>query len=99
MSDLEEWRRFAEARSDLVAAGYGSLVEHAEREVLASNEVQALFERTVCAVLGVPDHLTLICGMAVGYRDPSAPINIATTERDDPVILFAGTAPDTERSA
>lgn len=47
MSDLEEWRRFAEARSDLVATGYGSLVEHAEREVLASTQVQAFFERTV----------------------------------------------------
>ncbi|MEJ1935012.1 nitroreductase family protein [Nostoc sp. NIES-2111] len=50
----------------------------------------ATFERTVCAHLAVPDNLTLICGMAVGYRDAAAPINIATTERDDPVLILQG---------
>jgi nitroreductase len=50
----------------------------------------ALFERTVCEHLGVPGNLTLICGMCVGYRDPAAPINIATTERDDPVLILGG---------
>lgn len=51
----------------------------------------ALFESTVCAHLGAPDNLTLICGMAIGYRDAEAPINIATTERDDPVLVLGGT--------
>jgi nitroreductase len=48
----------------------------------------ALYERTVLDFLSAPADLTLICGMAVGTRDPAAPINQVVTERDDPVVLF-----------
>jgi nitroreductase len=49
----------------------------------------ALFEASVTAFLGSPPELALICGMAVGFRDPAAPINDVVTERDDPLVTFA----------
>jgi nitroreductase len=35
----------------------------------------AAFHRVVRAILGTPDQLTLVCGIALGYADPAAPVN------------------------
>lgn len=35
----------------------------------------ANFHRVVRPILGVPESLTLVCGMALGYADPAAPVN------------------------
>ncbi|MCB8877544.1 nitroreductase [Acidisoma silvae] len=44
----------------------------------------AMYAPTIEAMLGLPSSLTLICGMAVGYRDESAPINQVRTMRASP---------------
>lgn len=48
----------------------------------------AMFAPTVCRFLGAPENLRLVCGMAVGYRDPAVPIVNAITERDSVFSLF-----------
>lgn len=48
----------------------------------------AMFEGSVSRFLGIPADLMLICGLAVGYRDPDAPINHVVSERDDPIMTF-----------
>lgn len=45
----------------------------------------ALFDRSVCSHLGVPDELTLVCGIAVGFADRARPENRIRSERDDPL--------------
>jgi nitroreductase len=35
----------------------------------------ATFHRVVRAILGTPEHLTLVCAVALGYADPTAPVN------------------------
>ena len=47
MADLEEWRRFDEARTDLAGGGFSELVRFAEESELRSSELPDLFERTV----------------------------------------------------
>ncbi len=37
--------------------------------------------------LPIPDDEIVVCGMAVGYRDPEAPENIWRTDRE-PVVSF-----------
>lgn len=37
--------------------------------------------KTTTSFLGVPDHLTLYCGMSMGYADASEPINELVTDR------------------
>jgi nitroreductase len=44
-------------------------------------EIWSLFPRTVADALQMPSNLLLFSGMAVGYRDESAPINALRTER------------------
>ncbi len=51
-------------------------------------ESWASWHRTVTEFLGVPAELMLFCGLAVGYRDESAPINRLRTDRA-PVEEFA----------
>ncbi|MFO1329392.1 MAG: nitroreductase [Rubrivivax sp.] len=48
----------------------------------------ARFHRVVAAELGWPETQMLICGMAMGYEDTSAPVNQLVTERV-PVAEFA----------
>lgn len=48
----------------------------------------ARFHRVIGQELGVPDTQMLICGMAMGYEDSSAPVNRLVTERV-PVSEFA----------
>lgn len=42
----------------------------------------AALPQTVGAFLGLPDDHALFSGMALGYRDPAAPINALRTRRD-----------------
>ncbi|SNB76476.1 Nitroreductase family protein [Arboricoccus pini] len=44
----------------------------------------AMHAGAVKTFLGVPPDWDLVCGMAVGYLDPTAPINRVRSERDDP---------------
>lgn len=44
-------------------------------------EAWSAWHRTVCEFLGVPRQLMLFSGMALGYRDPEAPINRLHTDR------------------
>ena len=46
-----------------------------------AQEAWAVWHKTIEEFLGIPPHLMLFCGMAVGYRDPAAPINTLRTER------------------
>ena len=48
----------------------------------------AMFERTVMAFLDSPPDLTLVCGIAIGYPDPTRPENRIRTERDDPLASY-----------
>ena len=45
------------------------------------------FHRVISDFLGLPATQTVICGMALGYADPDAPINRLVTERE-PVASF-----------
>jgi len=51
-------------------------------------ESWASWHRTVSEFLGLPAELMLFCGLAIGYRDESAPINRLRTDRA-PVEEFA----------
>ncbi len=44
-------------------------------------EAWASWHRTVTEFLGLPPELMLFCGLAIGYRDESAPINRLRTDR------------------
>jgi nitroreductase len=44
-------------------------------------EAWASWHRTVTEFLGLPAELMLFCGLAIGYGDPSAPINRLRTDR------------------
>jgi nitroreductase len=46
-------------------------------------EYWARYPQTVASFLGLPDDHMLFAGMAVGYRDPEAPINTLKATRDD----------------
>ncbi len=46
------------------------------------------YHRIIAEVVGIPDNEMLICGMSLGYADPSATINTLVTERE-PVEGFA----------
>ncbi len=46
-----------------------------------AQEAWSVWHRTVGEFLGLPPELMLFCGMALGYRDESAPINRLRTER------------------
>lgn len=47
----------------------------------------APFHRVIRRHLAVPEQCTLICGLAIGYADPSAPVNAFRPERE-PVESF-----------
>jgi nitroreductase len=36
---------------------------------------------TVSSFLDIPDELTIFCGMAIGYKDPEAPVNSLVSDR------------------
>jgi nitroreductase len=46
-----------------------------------AQEAWAAWHATLAEILCPPDELMLFCGMGLGYRDPSAPINTLVTER------------------
>jgi nitroreductase len=54
----------------------------------AALESWALWPRTVAAFLGMPPELMLFCGMALGHRDETHPVNRTRAERA-PVDEFA----------
>jgi nitroreductase len=62
-----------------------SIMLAAVEEGLASCPQAALAEYpdTVKNILGYPDDAILICGMALGYEDSSAPVNSYRTVRED----------------
>ena len=45
------------------------------------------FHRVIAAELGLPEAETVVCGMSLGYADPSRPENSLVTERE-PVAAF-----------
>ena len=47
----------------------------------AAQEAWAIWYKTVGEFLAIPAEQMLFCGMAIGYIDPSAPINRLRTER------------------
>ena len=53
-----------------------------------AQEAWAVWHKTVGEFLGLPPEQMLFCGMALGYRDESAPINSLRTERA-PLAEFA----------
>lgn len=46
-----------------------------------AQEAWAVWHKTIGEYLGIPPNLMFFCGMALGYRDESAPINRLRTER------------------
>ncbi|WP_342723550.1 nitroreductase [Bradyrhizobium sp. B097] len=46
-------------------------------------EAWALWHKTVSDFIGLPSHLMLFCGMALGYTDPQHPINSLRADRAD----------------
>lgn len=46
-----------------------------------AQECWASFPETVKREIGIPDDHILFCGMAIGYRDPNAPVNQFTVDR------------------
>ncbi|MBR0724957.1 nitroreductase [Bradyrhizobium manausense] len=46
-------------------------------------EAWALWHKTVGEFIGLPPHLMLFCGMALGYMDPEHPINSLRADRAD----------------
>ncbi|WP_439815120.1 nitroreductase [Zavarzinia sp. CC-PAN008] len=53
-----------------------------------AQEAWANWYKSVGSFLEIPDEMMLFCGLAVGYRDPDAPINTLRTDRA-PVDEFA----------
>jgi nitroreductase len=47
-----------------------------------AQEFWARYPRTVAGFVGLPDDHMVFSGMALGYRDPGAPINGWRTRRD-----------------
>jgi nitroreductase len=55
-------------------------------------EAWTRFSRTVGNALELPDNTQVYCGMALGYADPDAPLNMLRTERADldEIARFSG---------
>jgi nitroreductase len=55
-------------------------------------EAWAAWHKTVGEFVGMPPERMLFCGMALGYRDPNAPINTLRTDRAplDEFVTFHG---------
>ena len=55
-------------------------------------EAWSLWTPTVKNFLNIPDHMTLFCGMALGYADPDAPVNSLESPRApmDEVVDYLG---------
>lgn len=47
-------------------------------------EAWALWHKTIAEFIGLPSHLMLFCGMALGYMDREHPINRLRADRADP---------------
>jgi nitroreductase len=48
----------------------------------------AMFDLSVGAFLGIPQELTLVCGIAIGHADRTCAENRIRTERDDPLAAL-----------
>ncbi|MBR0781894.1 nitroreductase [Bradyrhizobium iriomotense] len=46
-------------------------------------EAWAVWHKTIAEFIGLPPHLMIFCGMALGYVDPEHPINNLRTDRAD----------------
>lgn len=46
-----------------------------------AQEAWATRPETVSAFVGAPEELMIFCGMAIGYKDPSAPVNQLVSDR------------------
>jgi nitroreductase len=46
-----------------------------------AQEAWATRPKAVTSFLQTPDNLMLFCGMAIGYRNPSAPVNTLVSDR------------------
>ena len=46
----------------------------------------AMYAPTIEQMLSLPPDLTMVCGMAVGYRDDAAPINRVETLRVSTIL-------------
>lgn len=57
-------------------------------------EYMGVFGRTIKSKLGLSDDTLLFCGLAIGWRDPEAPVNLFERERVplDEHIVFRGFA-------
>jgi nitroreductase len=55
-------------------------------------EAWAIWAPTVKAHLDIPDHMTLFCGLALGYADPDAPVNTLESPRapTDEMVQYLG---------
>ena len=47
-------------------------------------EAWAVYSPQVREVVDIPEDHTFFCGVAIGYRDPDAPVNQFTVPRADP---------------
>jgi nitroreductase len=46
-----------------------------------AQEAWAAKPQTIAEWVGAPEELMLFCGMAIGYKDPDAPVNELVTDR------------------
>jgi nitroreductase len=46
-----------------------------------AQEAWSMFAPTVCRQLGTPENLMLFCGVAIGRRNPAAPVNALVSDR------------------
>lgn len=61
-----------------------------------AQEAWALWPRTLRECLAIPDDDMVVCGMALGYADPAAPVNGFTSERvpfDEYAVILQAIAP------
>jgi nitroreductase len=59
-----------------------------------AQEAWSMFAPTIYAQLGIPENLMLFCGLAVGKRNPAAPVNTLVSDRAalDEFATFQGFA-------
>lgn len=67
---------------DLGMTLYGlMLAAHAQGLATCAVGAMAMFPSVIRRHLGLEDHVKVVCGMAMGYADPSAPVNQTRTTR------------------
>lgn len=57
-----------------------------------AQEAWAMYQRQIRALVPIPEDHVFFCGMAIGYRDPAAPINTFAVPRAalDEAVIFSG---------